>query len=346
MPSQQKLSGCLSPAATFPCRNCMVHGDDKADLDFDIVNQGRYHMQTEIARQDIKNRARSHHQEEIMFRNLGLHNNEGLLRVLGTLFPALDMIRSRPVDAAHSEYQGMSRILHNLMFKDQISLLTPTAITEACSVYQSFPTPPKWGRLQSPKRHLDSWRMQELARGAVILPVLLRCWLQPHHIKDECRRLIPQIAGEYFENDDFVVPTDKFEAVDWIVSAVDFFSRSVRAIFGHTGASSPKEDVLKTIISGRRAIQFLCQINASACLQRRVTRTDDATSVGTEADDGASTVASSTRRKRSGPQDKARTFLNMKRLPNIHTGLHLMEVIREYGSCRLVWTLMGEDKHK
>lgn len=34
------------------------------------------------------------------------------------------------------------------------------------------------------------------------------------------------------------------------------------------------------------------------------------------------------------------------KLPNIHTGLHLQEVAQEYGGCGMVFTLLGEDKHK
>lgn len=33
-------------------------------------------------------------------------------------------------------------------------------------------------------------------------------------------------------------------------------------------------------------------------------------------------------------------------LPNMHTGLHLLEVAEEYSGCSIVSTLQGEDKHK
>lgn len=43
---------------------------------------------------------------------------------------------------------------------------------------------------------------------------------------------------------------------------------------------------------------------------------------------------------------KALAFSRMKGLPNIHVGMHLWEVARTYGSCRDVFTLLGEDKHR
>ncbi|RYC59161.1 hypothetical protein CHU98_g7042 [Xylaria longipes] len=376
MPSQQKLSGCLGPTATLPCRNCFVKGEDKANLHFDIVNQGRYHMQTEIDRRKVEQRAKSQRQEETLLRELGLHNNKHLLHTLEKLFPALDMIRSRPIDAAHSEYQGLSRLLHNFMFKDQMSILTPTAITEACAVYQSFTVPPRWGRLQSPKKHLDSWRMQELARGSIILPVLLRCWLQVGHIRDDCRRIIPRIAHDYFTSDDFLVPTDKFTAADWVISASWCFAQSVLAIFGrhnNINSSTHTQQISRIIISGRKAIQFLCQVNANVHRERAVTRNANNAKRTQKARDGRSATShapsyiSATSeasceteymdtdnaasvgprpKRRAHPQDRAQSFISMKGLPNIHTGLHLGDVIREYGSCRLVWTLLGEDKHR
>ncbi|KAI1828553.1 hypothetical protein F4861DRAFT_534975 [Xylaria intraflava] len=386
MPSQQKLAGCLSPRATLPCRNCFVKGDAKSDLGFDIINQGRYHMQTEIDRRQVQTRAKSTRQEENLLRELGLHNNKPLINTLEQLFPALDMIRSRPVDAAHSEYQGLSRLVHNFMFKDQMAILTPSAITEACTVYQEFTAPPRWGRLQSPKRHLDSWRMQELARGSIILPVLLRCWLQPGHVREECRRIIPRIAPEYFSADDFIVPIEHFTATDWMISATWCFARSVLAIFGkHSDDRPPVQihELPRIIIAGRKAVQFLCQVNAEVYRERGLSRAaskaikdakeargriaaaramhvssqasdksdrGDSESICeteyTETDVASVTSAAPSPKQRARPQDKAQSFIAMKGLPNIHSGLHLCDVIREYGSCRLVWTLLGEDKHR
>ncbi|KAI2629051.1 hypothetical protein GGS21DRAFT_492602 [Xylaria nigripes] len=57
-------------------------------------------------------------------------------------------------------------------------------------------------------------------------------------------------------------------------------------------------------------------------------------------------TAPSKQRRRADPEDKINQFLRWKQLPNVHTGLHLAEVAREYGNCTMVFTLLGEDMHK
>ncbi|KAI1350743.1 hypothetical protein F5Y01DRAFT_325814 [Xylaria sp. FL0043] len=375
MPSQQKLSGCQGPTAKMNCRNCMVDDNNKPNLEYDIINKGRYHFQTLIARKEIDQAAKSMSAKKVMLNKIGLHEDLNLFNTVTQLFPALDIIRSRPTDAAHSEYQGLSRLIHQMLFKENMTILTSSATDEACAVYQSFTVPPGWGRLQSPKRHIDSWRMQELARGIIILPFLLRCWLQPCHIRDDCRRIIVQIAPAYLDASDFPVPTQHFTAVDWIICAVWAFTKSVFALFSRSISPRSLHELRSVIISGRKAVQFFCQINADLSRQRAVVRQanrvrsarssplgrtilnsapNDTLILPNDVDDDSSSVASvasgssqaSGKRRRADPQDKCNTFLNMKGLPNIHSGLHHTDIVREYGACSLVWTLLGEDKHR
>lgn len=39
------------------------------------------------------------------------------------LSPALDIILSRPADLAHSEYNGLSQLMHNLLIKAELLLV-------------------------------------------------------------------------------------------------------------------------------------------------------------------------------------------------------------------------------
>lgn len=48
--------------------------------------------------------------------------------------------------------------------------------------FQTFTFLPGSKRFQSPRRHLNSWRIQELARGAIILPIILRTWIKEQQI--------------------------------------------------------------------------------------------------------------------------------------------------------------------
>lgn len=231
MPSQQLLSGCLGPKANMPCRYCLVCAVERANLDFNIIEFGRYSKQT---RRDVAriNSLRTKSEKEKALRDLGLHNDWRLMDALGTpisfhvfmsilltftcftdaIIPALDTIRSRPIDAAYSEYQGLAKRLFNLIFDDP-DILTIEACEEITEVFRTFTFPPGWKRLQSPSRYLNSWRMQELARGVTVLPIILQVWLKKDHIKKEIYFLLIQLAKDYFISDSFSHDTGNFTAV-------------------------------------------------------------------------------------------------------------------------------------
>jgi hypothetical protein len=79
--------------------------------------------------------------------------------------PALDLILSRPPDPAHSEYQGMTALLHGLLID---GILTPTAQKSYGQVLRLCPFPPDWERLQSPIHHLRSYSLAtHAAAGAM-----------------------------------------------------------------------------------------------------------------------------------------------------------------------------------
>ena len=50
---------------------------------------------------------------------------------LTSIAPALDIVQSRPGNPAHSEYQGLSNMLHNLPLE---AILTPSATKEYSAV--------------------------------------------------------------------------------------------------------------------------------------------------------------------------------------------------------------------
>ncbi|KAI1743589.1 hypothetical protein F4680DRAFT_349780 [Xylaria scruposa] len=386
MPQQQELSGCLSHQANLPCRLCVITKDAREDLHFDIVKKGRYHEQHK------SNMARLHSMTTITAKRqastrLGIHLDEELMKRVHYIFPALDFLKTRPADAAHSEGQGLSRLLHAFLFKEGQSILTNKALVEVCNVYQTFTFPPGWERLQSPKRHLDSWRIADYLRGAIILPVLLRCWLSNQHIRPDCQTVILSTALKYFDTSGYIVPVVRFTAVDWIVIACRTFAQSVAVIFGKDRPQLNQEELTRIIINGRKSIQFFCQVLASESEYKIITRESNknirvnktrgttahsqvglavASEIGSTyspsvlstvtnqtqhaatiaSPDGSAASVSTSRRKQVDPKARGNQFLNWKGLPNIHIGLHLPEVIDEYGSCNLVSTLPGEGKHK
>lgn len=82
MPSQQLLAGCLGPKANMPCRYCIVSSPERPNLDFNIVEFGRYAEQTsrDIARiKTLPNKTR----QTKALRDLGLHSDWRLMSALG-----------------------------------------------------------------------------------------------------------------------------------------------------------------------------------------------------------------------------------------------------------------------
>ncbi|KAI1356515.1 hypothetical protein F5Y01DRAFT_267611 [Xylaria sp. FL0043] len=389
MPSQQELSGCLGPTANYPCRYCLVSSGEKGDMDFDISRLGKYHDQI------LHDRARLFHQVSApttrrgKLAGLGLHDNETLFSTLRTLFPALDIIRSRPIDAAHSEYSGISKYLHRLIFQEATSLLTRAAGQQASEVFHYFPVPPGWPRFQSPRTHLDSYLMQEYARGIIILPVFLRCWLRDHHIKPELHKYFYTRARDYLDPQNIPNNTNRnFSVADLVMIAVWTVTQSVIATCSQNNPLAKpgnhnlgQHDILRNyIIAGRRAFQFLCQVQSDALQVKasgqaaaRASRANRAAQVQdpsrgqvlgrapsivsllqSEAAFSQEFLAPTQslrttptgKRRQADSEEKINQFLRWKQLPNVHSGLHLAEVAREYGNPTMVFTLLGEDMHK
>lgn len=385
MPSQQALSGCQGPAAKLSCRYCMVNSEERQNLDFNTVSMGRYHDFSVTKRQEIQDRRLAATTQKRELNNIGLLDDQHLTGTLTDLFPALDILRSRPADAAHSEYAGISKYIHRLFFQDSTSILTLRAADQASQVYRYFPVPPGWGRLQSPRVHSESFGMQEYGRGAIILPVLLRCWLQDTHIKKELHPFIRTRARDYLNYSLEPGGQDRnFSVAEWVVIATWTFARSMMAVCGQNQTFHDRANLRDLVVAGRRAFQFLCQVKsdshqmkAEAAVarkeaegQRQNTRQRRAAGalppVPGYAPSMASTHASgfaapnapsvrappslttvaTAKRRQANPEEKSNEFLRWKALPNVHIGLHLPEIVQEYGSCTMVFTLLGEDKHR
>ncbi|KAK1833677.1 hypothetical protein QBC39DRAFT_400958 [Podospora conica] len=77
------------------------------------------------------------------------------------IFPALDIIRSRPADAAHYEYSGLSKALLHLIFDaDNEGILSSRAADEAVVAFRNFAFPIGWSQIPSVRRHIDSMNMK------------------------------------------------------------------------------------------------------------------------------------------------------------------------------------------
>ncbi|KAG6035510.1 hypothetical protein E4U41_006043 [Claviceps citrina] len=82
MPSQQKLAGCLNHKAKKPCRYCLISSDERANLDFNIIEFGRYGEQLLLDAKQIRSQP-SKTRQAAAGTALGMHTHWRLMDILG-----------------------------------------------------------------------------------------------------------------------------------------------------------------------------------------------------------------------------------------------------------------------
>ena len=173
MPQQQKNSSMKTQRANLGCRYCFISSEERGDLLYDTFLDGRYHFQTIEMRKDMEASATKMDREKYA-------TEWGLDTAHPVISPALDILLSRPGDPAHSEDQGLSRLMHNLLLE---TVLTTAAGREYAAKLRGFPFPPSWPRVQGPLHHLKSYRLSEHARWSIVIPLILRLWLCERHLQ-------------------------------------------------------------------------------------------------------------------------------------------------------------------
>ncbi|KAG6238717.1 hypothetical protein E4U23_008060 [Claviceps purpurea] len=346
MMEQQELSGLMMHQATNGCRYCTVNKNVRGTMEFDLAKEGRFDPQLRRQAEEMRATTMKTKLKELMSRT-GIKDNWPLMDALDELLPCLDRIRTRPIDAAHSEYQGLSRVLLTLVYKD---LLTPGAAVELDDKFRSFQFPPDWRRFQSGNSHLDSWRMMELAHGCIVLPFVLRGWLKDEHLKPPLRRILREQALQHFTEEEFRPyeqgsPYDprQFTASQWLVSATWKWSQSLLHVCGPYSSKVAKK-LPDAIRQGRAALSFLLAA-LSLAEQEKPQRQNKVTAKLAQ----AFRFLPRSSKSQTGSdvlQDGTNQYDKKMHLPNKHAGVHLAEVAAEYGGCRMVLTLLGEALHK
>lgn len=249
MPQQQINSGFMTQRADLGCRFCTISADDRGNLDYDIIRQGRYHHSSLHQRLEMDS-ASSATGKMAMARKWGLRVEAP---ALFRMTPALDIIQTRPSDPAHSEFAGMSKQVHTLLLEH---ILTTAGSTEYASTLRIWPFPPGFGRLQSPIHHLKSYSLQEHARWLIIAPGLLRCWLAEGHLK-------PHFAAAIYDRNCRTRQTPS-PVTHTIISAFVAIARSMWALMTDEMDSSTRSTLGRIVLEGRRQWQILLDIAGAA----------------------------------------------------------------------------------
>jgi hypothetical protein len=361
MPQQDKNSGFRGPRAKKFCRFCLIgqkaveSGRPNDVLDFDIVTHGRYHFQTVEMRKELNSKPTNAKTNAYAAQwGLGTTNP-----ALADISPALDLIMSRPPDPAHSEYQGITELMHTLLLGGILSEAGKEAYARNL---RTWPFPPGWGRLQSPLHHLKSYSLASHARWSVIVPTLLRSWLRPRHIHKIFLAEGKKQLGT--END----------VVEFIVRSFARLAKSNSVLMGLKVSADDRMNLGEIVRAARLAYQQLCQFTSQSIIanpraySRFPSRVPTAGSGGGRRSEsaqpdphamppppprfrpGAATadtpIVSVEGQGIIATPKRAAQFIHDMTRPNVHLGIHYPLVAHEYGLPVNVNTLLGENQHR
>lgn len=338
MPQQAENSGLKGPRGLKFCRLCympkgqqVLHSDTMLDLD--ICVHGRYHDQI-VLMQDMMDQLTGEAKENFGIQ-WGVNNPHPPLRLIS---PAADLVLSRPIDPAHSEFNGLSNLMHVLL-KDGI--LAPKAREEYALALRAFKFPPNTKRLMSPLRHLASYSLSEHGIWSFVAPTFLRHWLREEHLKPS---FVMNVTLMYPNEDN---------AVNMVVRTSAAIAKSNSVTMSFELSKEDRKNMGDIVMNGRRRFNQLSLVAAASMPSSRVgtaATTRAATPADGGADGGADADAEATDNNPLGHMiitgTGALQFLNNTLRPNIHAGVHWPVYADEYALPVNVNVLTGEDLHR
>ena len=354
-PQQQLNSGYIGVSGTYGCRLCQVSKNQRSNLDFDIIGTSRAHR--ELVRQQRRAAAMppGAARERYCTAN-GLAQDPVGPPALSEITPALDLVTTQPADAAHSELQGMAKMVYSLLAE---AILTSAGLTKYCRVLIQVPFPVGWGRLQSPM-HIKSYTLQEHARWLVIGSLALRLTLRDGDIKS---RLVPSLVRS-FKN---VVDRENIRVASSNLAENDsyFGSRSpsvphlimttmaaltqcsvVLMAPGRIGEGRFPESLMTLIKRSHLYFQLLCNAASRTSSSARWTATPAAQRALSEVSGVIPSVEEAGGNEQEATTLRAIKYEQWSARPNVHFGLHYPAVLEEYGFPSLMSVLAGEAKHR
>ena len=358
MKQQQASAGFLGARANVCCRFCDADLDTRTDLSRDLSKYGRYHHQTVQLRRD----ALTLRTMKERLDRLSLNGLSAEASTLQSITPALDIIMSRPMDPAHSEYYGLVRRLYVVLCD---AILTKKALSQLTRALQKFQFPRGWGRIQSLETHKGSWSMSECAKASVVIPLLLRSWLRLGHIRHQYRYALSTSNTV----DTIVSCFAKLARSNMLISAfkLDHDARlrfhtqvlEAREAFRHLMDAAPKpkpKSKTKSKTGAPRGTKnAMPAIPSTASTSRRGSITQSSTGelsdvslqdslceIESQDNDGLVLPADDT----TFPDQVSVTHGGAAQLPNFHIGMHFASIMEEYAVLWNVNVLFGEDKHR
>ncbi|RYC62816.1 hypothetical protein CHU98_g3384 [Xylaria longipes] len=350
MPQQQVNSGMLGVTANKGCRSCDISSSGRGDLDFDIVGHARGHFETLRQRRALDELMTTKAAKKKLSAELGISLQPS---AVSEIAPALDVITTRPSDSAHSEFGGITKMLHQLLI-DQA--MKPQTVVEYARALRKMPFPPGWAAIQSPF-HVLTYSLQEHARWSVLMTILARCWLREGHLKAPFVRAIRVVFASEIQAGQFGVDPTVVDILIGVLTATVRTNCLLGADKLDIEDCAPQTFV-EIIYRGRQLFQKVCEAAALSSGPSRGTRGTSRSLVSTVRDPSAapseSVVMATVEQDVEGDinvghlstSQKAVKYRQWASRPNVHVGLHYRDVFHRYGLVSLLMVLSGEMKHK
>ncbi|KAL9030964.1 MAG: hypothetical protein Q9196_000960 [Gyalolechia fulgens] len=346
MPQQADNSGFMRHTARFGCRSCFCTSEQRHDLGFDVIEHSRYHHLT------IQSRRKLQHltgQEAARFtRETGIRKDSPALT---KMTPALDLILSRTIDVPHSEWRGIGRILQGLLFS---AILTKKGGDAYLKSFQSFQYPASWPRIQSPAYYVWSWSLSESGRATILTPLILRAHAHSSWFKFKYLEAAAQLSWVHRRWN----PPELVH--EWLLKARECYQLLIQCA-EDAGGEKPYVDVETDTDArppGHVIEQVIDQVVAEVDVddldvdEANDMDVDDESDLGVEIDKkdkgkgkAPATATAKPKRKRGRPRGQMTKYQKLMGLPNVHAGLHIADVARQYATAMNCNVLPGELKH-
>ncbi|KZZ91982.1 hypothetical protein AAP_03201 [Ascosphaera apis ARSEF 7405] len=324
MPQQNAGAGIQGPTGFVSCRWCLVDNKQRGNMEYDVVENKRWLLNQEAVRHKAEN-ARNESQADKIRKPYGLSLQASpITAIWRSCDPTSDFLN----DPCHSELAGMMKVAVNILFKD---ILTEKGSCELAKVISNFPTPRGWNRLQSPKSHLESYQIQEYGRLSIILPIILRMYLDRSWIE---LRMIDAITFFFCGKVEKLTPATE----QALVKVFTDIARSNRLLLTWTEEGADAEATMRVVKQARLSVQLLEQ---SVVAGLRIPSTKGGT-----AQSSAILTGTATPKRKNKGKDRGEAVDRMRSRPNMHIGLHYGQMIEDYGCANNGNVLLGEDRHR
>lgn len=263
--------------------------------------------------------------------------------------PSLDLILTRPLHPAHSEYAGITELMHWLL-RDII--LSPDGREAYAAALRTWPFPPGARSLLNPLHHLGNYDLSANGCWSIIIPNLLRDWLEQKH-------MVPS----YTE-----AATKHGDPVALVVSAFAALAKSNSVLMGSNISKDDRHNLKSIIFTTREKFNLLNIIASQAAMlptkanyradtqaataepeagreeaqEATGDRLDPAETVGQHAADAladalANALTETDPRVSKQKTKKAAALLGDTMRPNIHATIHYAMFAEEYTTLKNVW---------